>query len=1150
MHKPIHVESLVQRAAKVAAVLVCCLAPGFAQDYRATIMGTVTDPQGASIPSAAVEVRNIDTTFVTKAATNSSGVYAVPDLLPGTYDVKIVASGFKEFLRPRIEVHSGDKVQVDAALQVGASSETVTVVADSDMLQTASGSVGQVVNQSQTEDLPLLGRNTFMLASLSTGVSSGLYNEKVSQYGRPFDGAAAQMSVGGIGSQAYQILLNGVPNAPVERASGAGYIGFVPSPDAVEEVNFQSSIYDAQYGHSAGAVINTVMKSGTNDYHLRAYEFFRNEALNASTFDANSNRLAKPVMRWNQPGVVITGPLTIPKLYNGKDRTFFMVSGELIRNENPTPSISSVPVAAEHTGNFSHLVQTNGQPILIYDPATYTLTNGNYIRQPFPGNIIPASRMNPVGEALMSYYPLPNVLGNTTDANNLIASPNAQLDKYYSESFRLDHQFTEKMRLSATVFNNVRHQLLPTNGFPAVASPGYFHFRNNHGGSLDWTDTLSPTLVLDIKYGFIYHPFQLQYYGDDFDLATLGFPQSLISHLPHETFPGTSMSNGYTGLQNAASQYSTTLNHSLSGTVNKIVGKHTLKTGAEFFMMRANNDVPISNFGSFSFSAGFTQQNALNGSTSAGNPIASMLLGDPSAGTVSYNIASAFQQFYYAGFIQDDWRVSRGLTLNLGLRWDYESPMSERYNRQNAGFDFTDPNPIQSQVAGLSTPGGLLFVSSSNRLPFKRDLHNFQPRIGAAYKLFENTVLRGGFGVMYMPTFNNGQNNGYSTTTSYVSSTDGNLTPANSLGNPYPGGIVVPSGSSLGLATLLGQSFTFSNPDRTIPKVYQYSLGVQRLLPWKTLIEVSFVGNYASQMAVSRNINGLPASDYPLGSVALTAQVKNPMAGLLPGTSLNNATTPRQNLLVPFPEFGAITEAYLPIGNSLYNSMQIQVQKRLSHGLQMRASYTLSKIMQQTGYLNNGQDPQSGLARVQSSEPSKLLTISGGYEIPLFAHRTDWVHSIFGGWSLNVITRYQNGYLVSAPGSAFSSGLNPKLSEKTYSQYFNTCSLNTSKVRQNCASATQPVAWIQQPSFTLRTLSTTLPGIRTVIPINADVALFKTFVLHEAWKLQFRANMYNITNTAQFGGPSTSFGSATFGATTLVQINDPRFVELAAKILF
>lgn len=1141
MFKPIYVARLM---------LLCSAVVASAQDYRATITGTVADPQGATVPNAVVEARNIDTTFVTKSASNASGLYSIQDLLPGNYDVKITAPGFKEFLRPRIELHSGDKIQVDATLQLGAASETVTVSADTDSLQTATASIGQVVNQSQTEDLPLLGRNTFMLASLSTGVASGLYNEKVSQYGRPFDGAASQMSVGGIGSQAYQILLNGVPNAPVERASGATYIGFVPSPDAVEEVNFQSSIYDSQYGHSAGAVINTVMKSGSNNYHLRAYEFFRNEDLNASTFDANANKLAKPIMRWNQPGVVITGPLTIPKLYNAKDRTFFMISAELVRNENPTPSISSVPVAAEHTGNFSQLVQTNGQPILIYDPLTTTLTNGSYLRQPFAGNIIPASRINPVGQAMLNYYPLPNVLGNNTDFNNLIASPNAQVDKYYSESFRLDHQLNEHRRLSATVFNNVRHQLVPTNGFPAAASPGYFHFRNNHGGSLDYTDTLSPTLVLNIKYGFIFHPFQLQYYGDDFNIASLGFPQSLISQLPHQTFPGTSMSNSYTGLQNAASQYSTTLNHSLNGTVSKVTGKHTIKMGAEFFLMRANNDVPISNFGSFSFSAGFTQQNALNGSTSAGNPVASLILGYPSGGSVSYNIASAFQQLYYATFLQDDFRVSQRLTLNLGVRWDYESPMSERYNRQNEGFDFTDPNPIQSKVTGLSVPGGLLFTTASNRLPFKRDLNNFQPRIGAAYRLFANTVLRGGFGAMYMPTFNTGQNNGFSTTTSYVSSTDGNLTPATTLSNPYPGGIVVPSGSSLGLSTLLGQGFTFSDPNRTIPKVFNYSFGVQQLLPWRTSLDVAYVGNYASQLAATYSINALPASQYSLGSVALTTQVPNPMAGLLPGTSLNNATIPRQSLLVPFPEFGGISEADIPIGSSLYNSMQVQIQKRLSTGLQMRASYTWSKIMQETGYLNNGATSQSDLARVQSSEPSKILTISGSYELPIFTHRSDWLHSILGGWSLNVVARYQNGYLVGAPGGTYSSGIDPQLSEKTYSQWFNTCSVNTSGVRQNCASTTQPVAWIQQPSFTLRTLSTTLPGIRTVIPINADVALFKTFVLHEAWKLQFRANMYNLTNTAQFGGPSTSFGSATFGTTTMVQVNDPRFVELAAKILF
>jgi len=275
------------------------------------------------------------------------------------------------------------------------------------------------------------------------------------------------------------------------------------------------------------------------------------------------------------------------------------------------------------------------------------------------------------------------------------------------------------------------------------------------------------------------------------------------------------------------------------------------------------------------------------------------------------------------------------------------------------------------------------------------------------------------------------------------------------------------------------------------------------------------------------------------------------MAGLIPGSGLNNATTPLQNLLLPYPEFGAVTESLRPIGSNLYNSLQSTILKRLSAGLQLRTSITWSKILQRTGHLN-AQDAWSDMARVQSSEPSKIVTISGGYTLPFFARSKGTRHNLLGGWSVNLIVRYLNGYLIGAPGSAFSSGVNPRLpeDERSYSQWFNTCSLNTAGRRQNCASDSQPVAWIQQPAFTLRTLSTVMPGVRTEMPLATDVSLFKTFVLHDTWKLQFRANMYNIANTPRFGAPSTSFGSATFGTITLNQANDPRFVELGLKILF
>ena len=430
--------------------------------------------------------------------------------------------------------------------------------------------------------------------------------------------------------------------------------------------------------------------------------------------------------------------------------------------------------------------------------------------------------------------------------------------------------------------------------------------------------------------------------------SKLGFTPQFISQAPHLNYPGLNISGGYSGtIGNAGtgtpttSQYTTTFDHSLSGTVNKTIGKHSLKIGGEVFVMKANNNTPVSSINPFVFNAGFTQQNALTGSATAGNAFASLLLGWPARGQVSYTIASAFQQIYEGFFVQDDWRVTPRLTLNLGLRWEYEAPMSERYDRQNAGFDFNATSPLQSQVTGLTLKGGLLFTDSNHRLPFVRDLNNWGPRIGASYRLFSNTVLRGGFGTNYSVTFQTGGNTGFSANTGYVASNDSNLTPANGLSSPFPGGVLTPTGSSLGLATQLGQGFTFADPNRTIPKVYNYSLAIQHQLPGQTLLEVAFAGNYATQLPVSKAINFLPRSFYalpgnpiPTPSTTLLAQVPNPMAGKLPGSSLNNSTIAYQSLQLPYPEFGGISESTHPIGKSLYNSLQVSVEKRLKAGLQ------------------------------------------------------------------------------------------------------------------------------------------------------------------------------------------------------------------------
>lgn len=1164
---PMKRRSLPKAALWLWAAMMLCASMVFAQEYRGTISGMVTDPSGAAVPGAQIEIVNQDTSFLSPAKTNEIGTYTVPFLVPGTYTVRAKATGFKDSVKTGVVLHASDKLEINLPLAVGSSTDAITVSAEGEMLQTASAQMGQVIGDVQVKELPNIGRNPFMLSSLSAGVYTGMAVAKQSAYTQPYSGAAAQMAINGIGG-AYQILLNGIPNDPPERNSGTIYIGFVPSPDAVAEVNTQTNLYDAQYGHSAGAVVNSVLKNGSEKFHGSAYFFLQNTALNANLWENKHDPAAlkpRPIDKWLQPGFMLSGPLSIPKVYDGKQKTFFMFSWERIAATTPKTWQFLVPTADERAGNFGSTA--------IYDPLNLD-ANGNRLQ--FANNSIPDNRIDPVAKALLAYIPLPNVTSN--GAYNYLSN-GSDKDRYYSIVARIDHQISDKDKVNGAYFQSIRNQTFNDADFPQqVGGPGYVHFRNNFGGTIDWTHVFSPTLVWDTRAGAIYHPFQVGYYGTQSDLASLGLSSALISQLPSSAFPGVSFSNGYVGrspgvggttnlLSGAAAstQYSETTASSFSSILSKSVNKHTIKFGYELYDLRANMSMPLSGLGTFSFDTGFTQQAYNN--ASGGSPVASFLLGMPSGGNVINNFAPAYRQLYQGVFIHDDWKVNARLTLNIGLRWDYESPMTERHNRQNAGFCFSCTNPLQASIATdwkktLNLPaniqaiipstwgltGGLLFTDSVNRLPFKRDLNNWQPRIGAAYKLTEKAVLRGGFGIMYYPTTSTGGSNGFRLDTSMASSNslDGGKTPAAYLNNPFPSGILPVTGSSQGLATYLGQGFTFNDPNRTLPKLYQYSLGLEYQLPSNILVDINYAGNASRGLPVSKGINELPSSYFSLGSSILDQKVNNPLSGLLP-SGQKGATITVANLLRPYPEFSGITEASVPIGKQSYNSLQLAITKRASHGLQFVGSFTLAKIMNQNGYLNS-QDSWDQLVRSEDSQPNRMFRFSPTYELPFFRNARG-LKGVLGGWSTSLTFQVSNGLLVSTPGGAIATGVSPKIDNPSLGHWFNTCYVDLNGKKQNCASD-QEAAWIQMPSYTLRTLNWNIDGVRTHIVPRADLSIVKKFTLHERFNTQLRGEFFNLTNTPQFGGPNTGLTDKNFGKVTLAQQNDPRIIQISLRVAF
>ncbi|SPE30807.1 hypothetical protein SBA3_170004 [Candidatus Sulfopaludibacter sp. SbA3] len=771
--------------------------------------------------------------------------------------------------------------------------------------------------------------------------------------------------------------------------------------------------------------------------------------------------------------------------------------------------------------------------------------------------------MNAVGVKLASYFPKPtqpNQNVASAQTNNVIAAPNARTDAYDAHVVRVDQTINDKEKFFSRFVRGFRTEENGTNGFPKTASPQYDDGRLNQGGNFDFTSILSPSTVLTSRVGYLRHDLWITLYTAGFDPTQLGFPSYLLNTLP-AYFPTISPS-GYTAFgsgRSSGNQYTESATWSWGEVVNKTIRRHQVKFGGEFRSMLNNINSPTTNFGSYAFNATFTQANAQTATGGTGNAVASMLLGLPASGSAPINAALAYGGHYYGAFVEDDWRVTNKVTLSLGLRWDFESPVTERNNQMNAGFDLNSPSPLQvvdPLQPGVTQKGGLLFANSSNRLPYGRDLNNLQPRVGFAWHPWDKTVIRAGYGVSYLATFTTAGNQGFSTSTPYVATDDGFHSNGNTLSNPYPQGILMPTGSKLGLASFMGQSISFTNTDRVVPKVHQFSFGVQRELPFRSVLEVSYVGSRSKELDVSHQLDAVTMAQFLQyggnvvsgGPPNLLDTQPNPFAGLLPATGLNGTTTNRQQLLMPYPQFTGVTENAIPIGQAWYNSMQVRFDKRLTAGLNVLVSYTLSKTLESVSYLNN-QDAGPSRTLASTDTPHRVV-ISGNWQLPIFKNTRGILAVFVKGWQANGIFLREVGFPLTAPANYYSSGIDPSLPNPTDLRYFNTCMLQTNGVRFGCASADEPVAFIQQQSNTLRTLSGRFPTIRPPKVPNADISLFKAFTLHENLRLQFRAEAFNATNSPQLGLPSTSLTSTAAGSVGLTQSNDPRNVQLSLRLSF
>jgi len=1136
-------------------LFLCLASLAFAQDFRATVAGRVSDSSGGAVVGARVAATNVETGAVSIGNTNDSGNYTITALPPGRYSLSAELTGFKKFVRDGLSFDVQARPQIDITLELGDMQSTVSVTAEAPLLETNSASRGGVITGRTLVDLPLNGRNAFALAALEPGVNFTARGTANTFFRTTGNGGISSATFGGGGFRSNESLLDGVPNTGTD-----GLVQYVPSVDAASEFKVQTNVFDAEYGRFTGGVLNAAIKSGTNSFHGTLFNFTRNSYWNARDPFATSI----PQFGYNLFGGSIGGPVTIPKVYGGKNRTFFFFNYEGSREGVPRANVNTVPTALERTGDFSASRVRSGAnvlPVTIYDPASTRLEGSTFVRTPYPNNQIPASSIDPIARQLVSQYPLPNAPGDavTGAANHLLSFKDPVFDNGYV--WKIDHRFSS--RHSVFFRYSWREFGVDRQGAFKSAITGDIDRRRAPGVAFDDTFVLNPTTVLNFRYGLA--RFKTLSRSDNLgaDMAALGFSPSYIALLPFQAIPSISISNGLTALS-GANKLSNGAEDSHTGraSATKVWGQHTLKTGAEFRLLNSNvSSLGANATGAFAFDQGFTRgPNPQLAGVNLGHGLASFLLGLPASGSVANNAATADQTNYKGFFLHDDWRLSTRLTLNLGVRYEWEGEYTERYNRINRGYDFSVPSPIAAAAkanyaaapiaeipaASFNPVGGLLFagVGGVPRGLSDIDRNNVAPRIGAAFQVTKKTVLRGGYGIFYGASTQTGEaRNGFSVSTAYVASNDGGNTAANNLRSPFPQGLVPVTGASQGLLTLVGQGIAFTSPERRQPMAHQYSFGLQRQLPGSMLFDISYVGNQIRDMPVNRNLNGIPeqfraaaeTTFFATGRNTLSDAVTNPFFGVIASGPLAARTVTRGQLLRPFPQFTGIQSQSGPLGESRYDALQMKLTRRFSNGFSFTGSYAFTKQLEQTRFLND-QDARPVKELTEFDLPHRFVMASA-YELPfgrgklLFGSAKGLAARLLEGMQINGVFQAQSGVPIELSGGE-SLGRSARLSsdKQTATQWF-----DTTAFRQ------------RQGIELVRTAR--LSDVRSAGRNNVDLSFFKTTQLAENIKLQFRAEAFNAFNRPEYASPNAAFGNANFGRVTSTN-TFARQLQFALKLIW
>ena len=1124
--------------------------PLFAQSYYGVVRGLVSDQKGGALVSAKVTIVNEGTAEQRSTLTSGNGEYVFNEVVPATYSVVCESAGFKKIERKGIVIATQGQVTADLRLEVGQVTESVNVEEAAPLVESANASQGQLLDNQKLVDLPNLGRNPFMMSKLSQNVvqvGPPAYNRMEDQSG------SSMISIAGGPVRGNNYLLDGIP---ITDANNRAII--IPTLEAVQEVKIQANTYDAEMARTGGGMFNTLMKSGTNTYHGSLYGHLRRTDWDANAFFSNAAGIPitdQPNTTW---GGSFGGKVWIPHVYDGKNKTFFFLGIEHYDDWSSDSANFNLPTAAERSGDFSKSFVSAGGPLVkVIDPLT-----GN----PFPGNVIPANRITAAGAGIAATYPNPATAPAYYGANDLALSSSIKA-RAVQYTAKFDEDFARWWRLSLSYLRY--YSLEPGDTWfdqPSTQS-GWRLLRRVDTTQLNNIFTVNPTTVVTVRYGFNRFPNFDYNSSQGFNIANLGFSKAYANSIAPAAaeFPQINMTSLYSLGDTGDWDYYDEASHNFSASVDKFVGRHSLRGGFDYRKLATSGAGINCTTGCYTFNT----NSSLVGSNT-GVDLGDLLLGLPfdrnadTAQTLTDYIP------YYAWFVQDNIRFTNKLTVNLGIRWEHEGGVREANNGLLVGFNTTVANAIASQVPSLSLKGAAEYAGV-NGAPSSVGSYNSQkwgPRVGVAYQLNDKTVLRGGYGLYWAPQIYLG---GPLATPGYANVTDitGKST-TDVLTNPFPNGLLAPVGNSQGAAVAIGTSLSnLVDPQTKSPRVHQYSVDVQRELKGGVAIEVGYVGSHSTHLTLGQptvNIDALNPSYLSQGAAALNAPVANPFYGVaaVAGGTLSGQTIPAFRLLLPYPAYTAINEKFGDNNYANYNSMVIKGTKRFSHGLTFLSTFTWSKNMDESsggvGSSLNGspagapQNPYSFAGEYSYSNvdtPVRWAT-SLSYELPIGKGKDLWntnsrvLDMIVGGWVINTVSVYQTGF----PLQIYQNNANSQYGYGVQRPNLTSTSPGTSgSVESRLYDYINPAAFSVAPAASFGNTPRTLGSLRGPGEKNWDISIFKNFAIKERLKAQFRTEALNAFNSPYFYSPNTNLSSGTFGQINS-QANFSRQLQLALRVSF